>query len=48
MENLSRLITLEEWIKPNLIDIIELHYPTQSAAYKARARTVLKRLKKLN
>ena len=48
MENLSRLITIEEWIKPNLIDIIELHYPTQSAAYKARARTVLKRLKKLN
>ena len=48
MENLSSLITIEEWIKPNLIDIIELHYPTQSAAYKARARTVLKRLKKLN
>jgi len=48
MENLSRLCNLEDWIKPNLIELIELNYQSQSAAYQARARKVLNRLKKLN
>lgn len=48
MENLSQLCHLEDWIKPNLIELIELNYQSQSAAYQARARMVLKRLKKFN
>ena len=48
MENLSRLFYLEDWIKPNLVDLIELNYQSKTPAYQARARKVLKRLKKLN
>lgn len=48
MENLSRLCDLEGWIKQSLIELIELNYQTQTAAYQARARKVLNRLKKLN
>lgn len=48
MENLSRLCDIEEWILFNLIDLIKLNYPSETAAYQARARKLLKRLKKLN
>lgn len=48
MENLSRLCYIKEWIKPNLMELIELNYQSQSTAYQARARKVLNRLKKLN
>ena len=35
-----------DWIYPELILILERYFQTQSAAFKARARHILKKIKK--
>lgn len=45
MDCLSRLIEVEDWIKPQLIDWLETNYNQSSAAFQARSRMILKRIK---
>lgn len=46
METLYLLGTEYEWIHPELVQILEQDFPTQSAGYKVRAKRVLKKLNK--
>lgn len=45
MKALFSLSKTNEWVIPELKQIISQDYPTQSAAYKASARDILKKLK---